>query len=85
MFRPFVMTGQYEKVFPMDIFPVQLLKAAMIEDIELMENLGIYEVVGFLMKPMEPDSLSSLQTSASAGCSIARELPRCDGDVEWTQ
>lgn len=43
--RPFVMTGQYEKVFPMDIFPVQLLKAAMIEDIELMENLGIYEVV----------------------------------------
>ena len=43
--RPFVMTGQYEKVFPMDIYPVQLLKAALIEDIELMENLGIYEVV----------------------------------------
>lgn len=43
--RPFVMTGQYEKVFPMDIYPVQLLKATLIEDIELMEQLGIYEVV----------------------------------------
>lgn len=43
--RPFVMTGQYEEVFPMDIYPVQLLKAVLIEDIELMENLGIYEVV----------------------------------------
>ena len=43
--RPFVMTGQYEKVFPMDIYPVQLLKAVLVEDIELMENLGIYEVV----------------------------------------
>ena len=43
--RPFVMTGQYEKVFPMDIYPVQLLKAILIEDLELMENLGIYEVV----------------------------------------
>jgi Na+-transporting NADH:ubiquinone oxidoreductase subunit A len=43
--RPFVVTGQYEKVFPMDIYPVQLLKSILIEDIELMENLGIYEVV----------------------------------------
>jgi len=42
--RAFVMTGQYEKVFPMDIFPMQLLKAIMIEDIDAMENLGIYEV-----------------------------------------
>jgi Na+-transporting NADH:ubiquinone oxidoreductase subunit A len=43
--RAFVVTGQYEKVFPMDIFPMQLLKAIMIKDIDLMENLGIYEVV----------------------------------------
>lgn len=42
--RPFVMTGEYEKVFPMDIYPQQLLKAIIIGDIELMENLGIYEV-----------------------------------------
>ena len=29
---------------PIDIFPVHLIKAVLIEDIELMENLGIYEV-----------------------------------------
>ncbi|MBS4012878.1 MAG: Na(+)-translocating NADH-quinone reductase subunit A [Bacteroidetes bacterium] len=42
--RPFVVTGQYEKVLPMDIYPVQLLKAILAGDIELMEKLGIYEV-----------------------------------------
>ena len=42
--RAYVVTGAYEKVLPMDIFPLQLVKAIMIEDIELMENLGIYEV-----------------------------------------
>lgn len=43
--RAFVVTGEYEKVFPFDIFPVQLLKAILVKDIEAMENLGIYEVV----------------------------------------
>lgn len=43
--RAFVVSGQYEEVFPFDIFPVQLLKAIMTGDVELMENLGIYEVV----------------------------------------
>jgi Na+-transporting NADH:ubiquinone oxidoreductase subunit A len=42
--RAYVVTGQYEKVFPMDIYPVQLIKAIMVGDIDLMENLGIYEV-----------------------------------------
>ena len=42
--RAFVITGQYEKYIPIDIFPVQLIKSILIEDIELMENLGIYEV-----------------------------------------
>ncbi len=42
--RAFVMTGKYEKVFPFDIFPMQLIKAIMIEDIDMMENLGIYEI-----------------------------------------
>ena len=42
--RAFVMTGQYEKVLPMDIYPMQLLKAILAEDIDMMENLGIYEV-----------------------------------------
>jgi Na+-transporting NADH:ubiquinone oxidoreductase subunit A len=42
--RAFVLTGEYEKVFPMDIYPMQLLKACLIKDIDQMENLGIYEV-----------------------------------------
>lgn len=42
--RAFVMTGKYEQVFPLDIFPMQLIKACMISDIDLMEGLGIYEV-----------------------------------------
>lgn len=42
--RAFVVTGQYEKVLPMDIYPVQLLKAILAKDIELMEDLGIYEI-----------------------------------------
>jgi len=43
--RAFVLTGTYEKVLPMDIYLLQLMKAILIEDIDLMENLGIYEVV----------------------------------------
>lgn len=43
--RAFVVSGEYEKVLPMDIYPVYLLKAALAQDIEKMESLGIYEVV----------------------------------------
>ncbi len=43
--RPFVVTGLYEKYLPMDIYPMHLLKAIMANDIDKMENLGIYEVV----------------------------------------
>jgi Na+-transporting NADH:ubiquinone oxidoreductase subunit A len=42
--RAFVITGEMEKVMPLDIYPMQLLKATIINDIEKMENLGIYEV-----------------------------------------
>ena len=42
--RAFVVSGQYEKVFPFDIYPVQLIKSIVTNDIEKMENLGIYEV-----------------------------------------
>ena len=43
--RALVVTGEMEKVLPMDIYPMQLLKACMVQDIERMEALGIYEVV----------------------------------------
>lgn len=42
--RAFVLTGQYDKVLPMNIYPVYLLKAILAKDIERMEQLGIYEV-----------------------------------------
>lgn len=42
--RAFVLTGQFEKVLPMDIYPMQLIKACLSKDIEKMEDLGIYEV-----------------------------------------
>jgi Na+-transporting NADH:ubiquinone oxidoreductase subunit A len=42
--RAFVVSGQYEAVFPFDIFPVHLIKSIMVNDIDAMEKLGIYEV-----------------------------------------
>lgn len=42
--RGFVVTGEMEKVMPLDILPMQLIKAVMTKDIDAMELLGIYEV-----------------------------------------
>ncbi|ALJ04787.1 Na(+)-translocating NADH-quinone reductase subunit A [Pseudalgibacter alginicilyticus] len=42
--RAFVTTGNYEEVFPLDIFPLQILKACMYSDLDEMEALGMYEV-----------------------------------------
>ena len=42
--RAFVTTGTFENVFPLDIFPMQLLKACMYNDLDEMEALGMYEV-----------------------------------------
>lgn len=42
--RAFVITGTYEEVFPLDIYPLQILKACMYKDLDEMEALGMYEV-----------------------------------------
>ena len=42
--RALVVTGEMEKVMPLDIYPMQLLKACLANDIDKMESLGIYEV-----------------------------------------
>lgn len=42
--RAFVMSGQYEAVMPMDIYPMHLMKAILAGDFERMEGLGIYEL-----------------------------------------
>ncbi len=43
--RAFVVTGEYEKVMPMDIHPQALMKNILFEDLDMMEGLGIYEVI----------------------------------------
>ncbi|MDE6061632.1 MAG: NADH:ubiquinone reductase (Na(+)-transporting) subunit A, partial [Duncaniella sp.] len=42
--RAMIMSGEYDKVFPMDILPEYLIKAILAKDIDRMEALGIYEV-----------------------------------------
>lgn len=42
--RAMILSGEYDKVFPFDIYPEYLLKAVMANDIDRMEKLGIYEV-----------------------------------------
>ena len=42
--RGIIMSGEYDSVFPMDIYPEFLIKAVIAFDIDKMENLGIYEV-----------------------------------------
>lgn len=42
--RAYIFTGDFEKVMPLDIYPMQLIKAALANDIDKMEALGIYEV-----------------------------------------
>ncbi len=43
--RAFVVSGQYEKVLPMDVYPQYLFKSILFNDFEQMEGLGIYELV----------------------------------------
>lgn len=42
--RAIIVSNEYDKVFPMDIFPEQLIKATIAFNIDKMEQLGIYEV-----------------------------------------
>lgn len=43
--RAFVVTNDYEQVMPMDVYPQQIMKSILINDIERMEGLGILELV----------------------------------------
>lgn len=42
--RHMIMSNEYDKVFPMDIYPEYLIKAIITGNIDKMEELGIYEV-----------------------------------------
>lgn len=42
--RAMIMSGEYDRVVPLDIMPEYLIKAIISHDIDAMEKLGIYEV-----------------------------------------
>ncbi len=73
--RAFVMTGQFERVFPLDIYPLQLIKAIMIEDIDAMENLGIYEVdeEDFALCEFIDTSKTDIQSIVRDGLNLMRK------------
>ena len=73
--RAFVVTGEYEKVFPFDIYPVQLLKSILVEDIEKMEQLGIYEVAeeDFALCEVVCTSKLPVQSMVRKGLDMVRE------------
>ena len=42
--RAMILSGEYDKVFPFDIYPEYLLRAMIAGDFDKMEKLGVYEV-----------------------------------------
>ena len=73
--RPFVVTGSFEKVFPFDIYPLQLIKACIVGDLDLMENLGIYEVEpeDFALCEYIDTSKTDIQAIIRNGLELARK------------
>ena len=73
--RPHLMTGKFENVFPLDIYPMQLIKAIIVEDIDLMENLGIYEVdeEDFALCEVIDTSKTDIQRTVRKGLDLMRQ------------
>jgi len=73
--RSLVMTGKYEQVFPFDIYPMALLKAIMVEDIDAMENLGIYEIDAedFALCEVIDTSKTEMQSIVRKGLELMRK------------
>jgi len=73
--RALMITGNYERVMPMDIFPMQLIKAIIVEDIDLMEKLGIYEVAeeDFALVEFIDTSKNDIQEIIRKGLDIMRK------------
>ena len=73
--RAFVVSGEYEKVFPFDIYPQFLLRAILTRNIEKMEELGIYEVVeeDFALPEVICTSKIPLQKIVNEGLSFLKK------------
>ena len=72
--RHMIMSGEYDKVFPMDILPEYLIKAIIAGDIDRMEALGIYEVApeDFALCEFVCSSKMELQRIVRAGLDMLR-------------
>ena len=73
--RAIIVSNEYDKVFPFDIFPEQLIKATMAFNIEKMENLGIYEVApeDFALCEFVDTSKLELQRIIRTGLDLLRK------------
>ncbi len=73
--RNMIMSGEYDKVFPMDIYPEYLIKAIICGDIDKMEALGIYEVApeDFALAEFVDSSKLDLQNIVRQGLDMLRK------------
>lgn len=72
--RHMIMSGEYDKVFPMDIYAGYLVKAIISGDIDRQEALGIYEVApeDFALAEFVDSSKLELQRIVREGLDILR-------------
>ena len=73
--RHMIMSGEYDKVFPMDIYAGYLIKAIIAGDIDRMEALGIYEVApeDFALAEFIDSSKLELQRIVRQGLDMLRK------------
>ena len=73
--RHMIMSGEYDRVFPMDIFAGYLVKAIIAGDIDRQEALGIYEVApeDFAIAEFVDSSKLELQRIVREGLDILRK------------
>lgn len=73
--RAYVITGEFEKVFPWNIYPMQLIKSILYEDIDEMEKLGIYEVdeEDFALCEFIDSSKTNIQQIVREGLDLMRK------------
>ena len=73
--RHMIMSGEYDKVFPMDIYAGYLIKAIITGDIDRMEALGIYEVApeDFALAEFIDSSKLELQRIVRQGLDMLRK------------
>ncbi|SCM59584.1 Na(+)-translocating NADH-quinone reductase subunit A [Petrimonas mucosa] len=73
--RAIIVSNEYDKVFPLDIFPEQLIKAILAFNIDKMEQLGIYEVApeDFALCEFVDTSKLELQRIVRTGLDMLRK------------